>query len=322
MLNRLLRGALIALCATLTSAPAVARQAPQPAKLEEPNEVEAVVVVARRAGVPVWWVSQGPATMVLIGHIDNVPAGAAWSPAELDRAVGMSRKVILPAQARVTPADFGRALFRHRSILGLPKGKTLHDYVSPELAERLKALHGRGLLEDDYLTTHPQSVASQLHRSVGARDRDGPDAASVARGSARSRKVPTRPISVVGAGGLIDTFLEAGPAAYVRCLERAADLAEGGRGPVRQRVEHWTRSRVPEAMASPVEPALGSCSAVKPELARALREEWRQALAQELNTPGVSLAVVPLRYLAERDGLLDQLLAQGLEVQGPRWRRD
>jgi hypothetical protein len=32
------------------------------------------------------------------------------------------------------------------------------------------------------------------------------------------------------------------------------------------------------------------------------------------------VAVVPLRYLAEPGGLLDDLEAQGYAIQGPRWR--
>ena len=35
---------------------------------------------------------------------------------------------------------------------------------------------------------------------------------------------------------------------------------------------------------------------------------------------GVTLAVVPLRVLAERDGVLDQLERRGLEIAGPAWR--
>ena len=41
-----------------------------------------------------------------------------------------------------------------------------------------------------------------------------------------------------------------------------------------------------------------------------------QARAQD----GVSVAVVPLRVLAEKDGVLDALEAQGLDISGPEWR--
>ena len=286
------------------------------------TEVETVVVTARRAGVPVWRATRGGSTVVLVGNIEAVPLGTSWSPGELERAVGLADAVILPAKARISGADLGRALFRHRSILGLPRGKTLNDYVPPELSERLRVLRSRGLLGDDYLTTHPQSVGIALQRAVGARDRGGPDAVTIVRQAAETYGIPAQPISVVGAGGLITNFLAEGPAGYVRCLERSVTLAEQGAAPARERAENWMRSRVPEVLASPVEPALGACGAAPPGLSRALRAEWRDAVDRKLNAPGVTLAVVPLRFLAERGGLLDRLEAQGVEVQGPRWRAE
>jgi uncharacterized protein YbaP (TraB family) len=164
------------------------------------TEVETVVVTARRAGVPVWRVSRGGSTLVLVGHMDAVPLGTAWNPDELNKAVSLADAVILPAKARVSPADFGRALFRHRSILGLPRGKTLNDYVSPRLSERLRILRTRGLLDDNYLKTHPQSVGVALQRAIGARDRGGPDAVAIVRQAAEAHRISAQPISVVGAG--------------------------------------------------------------------------------------------------------------------------
>jgi hypothetical protein len=34
----------------------------------------------------------------------------------------------------------------------------------------------------------------------------------------------------------------------------------------------------------------------------------------------VTLAVVPIRVLAEEGGVLDQLKARDLDISGPRWR--
>ena len=46
----------------------------------------------------------------------------------------------------------------------------------------------------------------------------------------------------------------------------------------------------------------------------------REASIREATAkPGVTLAVVPLRVLAERDGVLDQLAGQGLSITGPAW---
>jgi hypothetical protein len=39
-----------------------------------------------------------------------------------------------------------------------------------------------------------------------------------------------------------------------------------------------------------------------------------------LSQDGVTLAVAPLRVLAEPDGVLDTLEAEGFEIVGPAWK--
>ena len=41
-----------------------------------------------------------------------------------------------------------------------------------------------------------------------------------------------------------------------------------------------------------------------------------------LGEPGVTMAVAQLRVLAEPDGVLDGLEAQGYEIEGPAWKAD
>jgi hypothetical protein len=57
-----------------------------------------------------------------------------------------------------------------------------------------------------------------------------------------------------------------------------------------------------------------------PQIGRQLRTEWTEAVAEALTQPGLTMAVAPLRRLAEPDGVLDALEAQGFEVDGPEWR--
>ena len=41
-----------------------------------------------------------------------------------------------------------------------------------------------------------------------------------------------------------------------------------------------------------------------------------------LGEPGVTMAVAQLRVLAEPDGVLDTLQAQGYEIEGPAWKSE
>ena len=57
-----------------------------------------------------------------------------------------------------------------------------------------------------------------------------------------------------------------------------------------------------------------------PQIGPQLRTEWTDAIAQALTQPGLTMAVAPLRRLAEPGGVLDALEAQGFEVDGPQWK--
>lgn len=307
--------------ALLGAGPTAPGQLAQTPSARSADEVEAVVVTARRTGVPVWLVSRGRSTVILIGYIDRVPRGAAWSPAALDEAVGLADTIILPARNRGSLADITRAVYRARSAVLLPRGKTLTDYITPELGSRLGALQGAGALRENYLKRHPSSVALELRTHIGANDRGGVDAVDVVLDAASKRKKVTDRITVLGADKLLDTFLERGPAGSVPCLEASVSAAEAGKPEVRTRVENWTKSRAAQVMASPVQKAIEACTLGRtPELERLLRAQWREVVQRKLNEPGVTLGVAPLEYLAEQEGVLDALAADGMDVQGPRWR--
>ena len=51
-----------------------------------------------------------------------------------------------------------------------------------------------------------------------------------------------------------------------------------------------------------------------------MRGQWIDAITGATDAEGVTLAVVPLRVLAEQDGVLDQLERRGLGIAGPAWR--
>lgn len=127
-------------------------------------------------------------------------------------------------------------------------------------------------------------------------------------------------VGLYAASRVIDAYL-AGPRKHVPCLEAALATAEAGREASARRVVDWTRSRVPEVIASPAERAYDLCWPFGAAPAR-LRDDWRAALDRELTVPGVTVAVLPLLYLAEDGGLLDGLAARGLDIDGPRWRAE
>ena len=110
-----------------------------------------------------------------------------------------------------------------------------------------------------------------------------------------------------------------GPAASWRLYLEL--VAPPGGGEVRLRAEAWRGLRVAEVLASPVDQAVDRCWPWgDPQIGPQLRTEWTDAIAEALTQPGLTMAVAPLRRLAEPGGVLDALAAQGFEVDGPEWR--
>ncbi|MNI65199.1 hypothetical protein D3C73_1206910 [compost metagenome] len=141
------------------------------------------------------------------------------------------------------------------------------------------------------------------------------------RRAARKARVPVRSIGVVRGADLVESLITAPPETHRECLRAALSAAELGPDAVRLRAEAWRGLRVAEVLASPVDQAVDRCWPWgDPQIGRQLRTEWTEAVAEALTQPGLTMAVAPLRRLAEPDGVLDALEAQGFEVDGPEWR--
>ena len=287
-----------------------------PAADAEPNEVEGVLVTARRIGVPVWRVSDGRSTLVLIGQIQGVPKDAAWRPAELERTVAQADSVLFPHELKASPADVARVIWRARSVVLLPKGKTLADYVDAATLARLRPWRSGKAIEP---LLHPWMVADELITETQAGELFGDDRVTevVARAARRHRK-KRQAVGVQHASRMLDAYF-GDPARHVPCLQAALAVAEAGPEAARGRVAAWTRSRVVEVVRSPAERAFDVCWPYGSGR-DVLRADWRAALDRRLSTPGVTVAVAPLLYLAEEGGVLDAFAARGLQIDGPRWR--
>jgi len=147
------------------------------------------------------------------------------------------------------------------------------------------------------------------------------NATGVVKKAARDARIPVRPVGTVRGDEIVDSLITAPPATYATCVERALSAAEAGPEGAAARIADWRARRVPEVMAQPLEQALGLCWPWgDPEIAPLLRRQWAEAVQTALGEPGVTLAVAQLRVLAEPNGVLDTLEAEGYEIEGPAWK--
>lgn len=304
----------------LSAAPVASVRAADGSPQAEAVESEEILIVARRSGAPIWEIPTDTGVLLLVGEIAEVPKATPWRPEGLEAATRRAQRVILGVKARVTFGDVFRILFRGGKLRNLPEGKTTADYLTPAQQARLTAMEAR--FDTSYADQSMLITAwSLLTRELKFNRDTGADATDIVRRAARKSDIAAAPVGTVRADDMLDSLFAAAPETHIACLTAAMDAVDAGAQIVIERGEAWTRADVPAVMASPIERATGQCwpwtdGRFGPEL----RQQWVDALGDAMTQPGVTLAVVPLRILAEGGGVLDQLEGRGASIRGPRWR--
>lgn len=288
----------------------------------EATTVEEVVVLARRSGAPMWTVSRGDSTLILVGAITGMPRDLDWRPDDLEAAAARSQQILTPQEGRASVSDLLRVVWRFRTIARMPGGQTSADWLAPEWQARLERLMA-GERDQDWRSRSLLILGLDLLRDRAGYTgrRGGDDAMDVIRRAARRGRIEIRPVGTVRGDELVDSLVRAPPSAHAPCAEAAIAAAELGLDAARERAADWRARRVAEVVASPLDRALNQCWPWgDPEIAPQLHQQWAAAIETALISPGVTMGVAPLRLLAEDGGVLDGLEARGFEVVGPEWK--
>jgi uncharacterized protein YbaP (TraB family) len=307
--------ALFAAWVATVPSPAPAQQATAPTDANDD-----IVVTARRSGAPMWTIETRVGVVILVGEIAEVPKATPWQPERLEGATERAQRIILGTKAKISPGDIFRLIFKGGKLTKLPKGRVAADYLDPRQLQRLRALESR--FDQDYARQNFLMTAFDLLSKRLAFNRDTTDDASdIVRKAARHAKIPAQPVGEMRGEDMLDNLFGAAAETHIACLEAAMTATEAGPDVVSARGRAWTGLDVPAVMANPLEEALGRCWPwTNDGFGPALRQQWVGAIHDATAKPGVTLAVVPLRVLAERDGVLDQLERRDLVINGPAWR--
>lgn len=304
---------------TTTALLAAAFSSPLAAQADSAKD-DIIVVTAQRSGAPMWTVDTESGAVILVGEIRAVPESTPWEPDRLEEAAAQSQRVILRSTPKISPGDIFRLIFRGGRFTKLPNKSVAADYLDDAQLARLEVLEAR--YDKDYSrSSFLMSAFDLLARRLDFDDDTTKDATDIVRKAARRADVPLdRPPQFRGED-LLDDLAGADPASHIPCLEAAMTATEAGQSIIEKRGRDWRSFDVPAVMANPLEIALGQCWPwADPEIGAEIRDAWTGMIAEAAQSDGVTLAVVPLRVLAEEDGVLDQLEARGLPVAGPAWR--
>lgn len=311
ILQTFLAGALAA--SAIAATPLAAQDAPT----ESDN---AIVVTAQRSGAPMWIVETPSGTVILVGEIRAIPKSVVWEPARLEEATRAADRVILGARPKISPGDIFRLMFSGGKLTKLPEKTVAGDYLDPGQLQRLQALaaaHKEDYSRSSFLLTSFGMLREELRFN---RD-TARDASDVVKDAAEKADVAITRAATLRGEDVIDNLFEAPPTAHIPCLVAAMDAVEAGPQIVEERATNWRRFKIPAVMNNPLETALGQCWPWADEtLGSELRTIWVDRIAEASAAKGTTLAVVPLRVLAEEGGVLDQLDARGFDIAGPPWK--
>ena len=313
---RLGRAILSLLAGAAASLPAGAQpRAPPPDP--EAVIVEELVVVSRRPE-PAWWrvEAQDGAVVDVLGVLDApIPPQVAWRRDGLDGRLAGADRLIVGARLHAGLED----IFGLISLWSQLRSKdSMEEGLAPPLAARFaadRAALGKG--PEPYAHWRPFVAGLLLLRDV--RPAGSRDVGRQVRAEAERRGVSVKPAGEYDLVPFARTALASmTPATEGECLAAALDDAEQGPEAYRRAAAGWARGDVATALTAPRH--FDRClllMAGGPQLWRRSTDDLAQAIVDQLARPGHAVAVVPLRRLLAKDGLLDTLKARGLKVVGP-----
>lgn len=293
------------------------------------RSTDEIIVTAQRSGIPVWRVSGRGTSIVLVGSIGRLVPGTRWDPAALDAALAQADRIIFPEAM-----DISFGLFSIIGLIGkwraqstLPKGQTLETMTSPAQWARLVALRDQGILKPGFERKHPYHLAMDLGRSLRERRKLVPGADAYVRRYLGKNKDKRVPLPQAGIREVTAEFFASAPREHVPCLMDMVALVEGGAAGAQSRAaaravrsEAWAARRVPAALAAKVDGGQQRCWPNGGSLDRKRDAALGPAIRGLLSKPQATLAVVSLDTLATQGGVLDDLVAAGFVVTGPRWK--
>ncbi len=294
-------------------------------------QTEEIVVTARRTGIPVWRVAGPTGTAVLVGSIGSVAPGTKWDPLPLDAALAKADRVMFPESMGVS--NFGLfsvigAIGKWRKQATLPNGQTLQAMTTPAQWARLVALRNKGVLKPGFERRHPYHLAMTLNGMVRSKAKMAEGADAYVRRFVSKNKAKRVPLAKIDFKALMAEFFKTPPRAHVACMMDAVTRAEAGAAGTRARSDAvaarsaaWAARRVPDALAAKPDTGERSCWPNGTRFEAAQEASLSPTVAGLLKKPQVTLAVMSLESLGEPGGVLDDLVAAGFDVSGPKWKR-
>jgi uncharacterized protein YbaP (TraB family) len=288
------------------------------------EQVEEIVVTGRRSGVPIWRVTGPGTTLFLVGAINGVSKTTHWDPEALADTLRKADRVMFPQSHALTVGNPFRLigwLAKWKAMASLPKEQSLGQFVGPDEIRRLDALAARGMAPAKFDRRHPLHLAGDLREKAAGKIEYGRNALEYVERTVKKEKLKLTvdPVAKSKAKPVVKDLFASQPQEHVACLVDSIAAAEEGPEAIQARSDAWAAKRVPQVLSYAIDRTHSSCWPAGEEFL-ASSEELVEEMRAILSGSEVTVAVLRLRSLAEKGGVLDRLEAAGFEVDGPAWK--
>ena len=287
--------------------------------------LEEVQVAGERPGPGLWRISRGTHTLYLLGTLTPLPRKIIWRSREVERVLSQAQAFIPErpsVDVKAGPITAIRLYTQWRRERNNPNGATLSQILPPELHARFAALRLKYAPRDSSLEVRrPLLAAASLYDKALERSglRLAGDVGKAVRRLAEKQRVPVIEIQqrLDDPRGALAQLGNIAPQAEQACLAATVARLETDLEPMRLRAQAWAVGDVATLRTQPAidqETACWGAVNSAPRLAELRRDfdlRWLDAAIKSLEANSVTLAVVPISRLLERDGVLDKLSSRG-----------
>jgi uncharacterized protein YbaP (TraB family) len=288
--------------------------------------LDEIVVTAERAGPGMWQVRRGDASVWILGSISPLPRDITWRSNQVENVLERTSQVLVQKPIEISIPRVLWMLIADRKFLMVGGGKRLKDVLPPELYARFDAQRSKlDEPSDKWERYRPIIAAAFLQQAAFHRVNLSMrlDLGAALRNLAKKHGVRVEEIKVAGASDMLEA-LKTMPAATERtCVAASLTTLESGLPRLVERAQAWADGNVERIENLPELKEVDACRSALDEGKGAsdvigrIRQTWLENIEKYLRSPGTTIAVVNLDMLLERGGLLDELRADGYEIEGP-----
>jgi uncharacterized protein YbaP (TraB family) len=302
-----------------------ADQAPPP-EVEEPQELDEVVVTSERTGPGLWHVHHGNAQVWILGSMSPLPRDITWRSKQVEQVLDTTNQVLVQKPFDIGIARILWLLITERKLLMVGGGKRLVDVLPPDLHARFAVQRAKYTNEPDkWERFRPLIAAAFLQQAafhkvnLSARL----DIGAAMRTLAKKHHVPVEEIKIAGVGDVLEALKTLPPATENACVKASLVTTESGLPRLVDRAQAWANGNVERIASLPEPPEVDACRAAldagsgSSDLIALMRGTWLGVIDKYLQKGGVTVAVVNIDILLAPGGLLDELRAKGYEVEAP-----